>query len=130
MRSTGCADLNPASRLQSRLGQSYLSWLRLRRNPLAMIGLTITVLLILMALFAPYLAPHDPIAQELSRRLLPGTPGNWLGTDDFGRDILSRIIFGSRITLYIVLLVILTAPVVGLIIGASRGILVAGLMKF
>lgn len=115
-------DPNPASRLQSRLGQSYLSWLRLRRNPLAMIGLTITVLLILMALFAPYLAPHDPIAQELSRRLLPpGTPGNWLGTDDFGRDILSRIIFGSRITLYIVLLVILTAPVVGLIIGTIAG---------
>ncbi|MBP9951389.1 MAG: nickel transporter permease [Cypionkella sp.] len=115
-------DPNPASRLQSRLGQSYLSWLRLRRNPLAMIGLTITVLLILMALFAPYLAPHDPIAQELSRRLLPpGTPGNWLGTDDFGRDILSRIIFGSRITLYIVLLVILTAPVVGLIIGTVAG---------
>ena len=115
-------DPNPASRLQSRLGQSYLSWLRLKRNPLAMIGLTITVMLILMAVFAPYLAPHDPIAQELARRLLPpGTPGNWLGTDDFGRDILSRIIFGSRITLYIVLLVILTAPVVGLIIGTVAG---------
>ncbi len=115
-------DPNPASRLQSRLGQSYLSWLRLKRNPLAMIGLTITVLLILMAVFAPYLAPHDPIAQELARRLMPpGTPGNWLGTDDFGRDILSRIIFGSRITLYIVLLVILTAPVVGLIIGTVAG---------
>ena len=71
---------------------------------------------------SPLLAPHDPIAQELSRRLLPpGTAGNWLGTDDFGRDILSRIIFGSRITLYIVLLVILTAPVVGLIIGTIAG---------
>ena len=115
-------DPNPASRLQSRLGQSYLSWLRLKRNPLAMIGLTITVLLILMAVFAPYLAPHDPIAQELARRLMPpGTPGNWLGTDDFGRDILSRIIFGSRITLYIVLLVILTVFVVGLIIGTVAG---------
>jgi len=115
-------DPNPASRLQSKLGQSYLSWLRLRRNPLAMIGLTISLALVLMAVFAPLLAPHDPIAQELSRRLLPpGTAGNWLGTDDFGRDILSRIIFGSRITLYIVLLVILTAPVVGLIIGTIAG---------
>ena len=48
------------------------------------------------------------------RRLLPpGTPGNWLGTDDFGRDILSRIIYGARITLYIVLLVAVTAPVAG-----------------
>jgi peptide/nickel transport system permease protein len=119
---TWLRDPNPASRMQSRLGQSYLSWLRLRRNTLAMIGLGITVALVLMAVFAPYLAPHDPITQELSRRLLPPlTPGNILGTDDFGRDILSRIIWGSRITLYIVLLVILTAPVAGLLIGTIAG---------
>ncbi len=119
---TWLRDPNPASRMQSRLGQSYLSWLRLRRNPLAMIGLTISLALIFIAIFAPILAPHDPITQELSRRLLPpGTPGNVLGTDDFGRDILSRILYGSRITLYIVLLVILTAPVVGLIIGTVAG---------
>ena len=119
---TWLRDPNPASRMQSRLGQSYLSWLRLRRNTLAMIGLGITVALVLMAVFAPFLAPHDPITQELSRRLLPPlTPGNILGTDDFGRDILSRIIWGSRITLYIVLLVILTAPVAGLLIGTIAG---------
>lgn len=119
---TWLRDPNPASRMQSRLGQSYLSWLRLRRNPLAMIGLLITAALLFVAIFAPILAPHDPITQELSRRLLPpGTPGNILGTDDFGRDILSRILYGSRITLYIVLLVILTAPVVGLIIGTVAG---------
>jgi peptide/nickel transport system permease protein len=113
---------NPTSRLQSRLGQSYLAWLRLRRNPLAMIGLGISIALVLMAIFAPFLAPHDPISQDLSRRLLPpGTPGNLLGTDDFGRDILSRLIWGSRITLYIVLLVILTAPVFGLLIGTVAG---------
>ncbi len=115
-------DPNPASRWQSRLGQGYLSWLRLRRNPLAMIGLAISAILILIAIFAPLIAPHDPIAQDLSRRLLPpGTDGNLLGTDDFGRDILSRILYGSRITLYIVLLVILTAPLAGLIIGTAAG---------
>lgn len=119
---TWLRDPNPASRMQSRLGQSYLSWLRLRRNPLAMIGLLITAALLFVAIFAPILAPHDPITQELGRRLLPpGTAGNILGTDDFGRDILSRILYGSRITLYIVLLVILTAPVVGLIIGTVAG---------
>ena len=113
---------NPTSRWQAKLGQSYLSWLRLRRNPLAMIGLGITGLLILMSIFAPLLAPYDPIAQNLGQRFIhPGTPGHWLGTDDFGRDIWSRILFGSRITLYIVLLVILTAPVVGLIIGTVAG---------
>ena len=115
-------DPNPSSRLQSRLVQSYLSWLRFRRNHLAMLGLAITVALVLMAIFAPWLAPYDPIAQTLSERLQPpGTPGHWLGTDDFGRDIWTRILFGSRITLYIVLLVILTAPVAGLIIGTVAG---------
>ena len=120
---------NPASRAQARLGQAYLSWLRLRRNPLAVIGLLISVTLILVAIFAPLLAPHDPIAQDLSRRLLPpGTAGNWLGTDDFGRDILTRLLYGSRITLYIVLLVILTAPVAGLIIGTVAGYFGVGSM--
>ncbi len=115
-------DPNPSSRLQSRLGQNYLAWLRLRRNTLAMVGLTISLLLIFVAVFAPLLAPHDPITQDLSRRLLPPlTAGNALGTDDFGRDILSRILYGSRTTLYIVMLVILTAPVVGLVIGTVAG---------
>ena len=119
---TWLRDPNPASRLQSRLGQNYLAWLRLRRNPLAMVGLAITVALVLMATLAPLLAPQDPITQDLARRLMPPlTPGNILGTDDFGRDILSRIIWGSRITLYIVLLVILTAPVAGLLIGTVAG---------
>ncbi len=113
---------NPKSRAQARATQTYLAWLRLRRNPLAVMGLLIAVALLIMAAFAPLIAPHDPIAQDLSRRLLPpGTAGNWLGTDDFGRDIWSRIIFGSRITLYIVALVILTAPVAGLVIGTVAG---------
>ena len=115
-------DPNPSSRLQSRMAQSYLSWLRLKRNRLAMVGLFITVALVLMAIFAPLLAPYDPITQTLAARLQPPlTPGHWMGTDDFGRDIWSRILFGSRITLYIVLLVILTAPVFGLIIGTVAG---------
>jgi peptide/nickel transport system permease protein len=119
---TWLRDPNPQSRGQARLGQAYLSWLRFRRNPLAMIGLVIAVALVVIAVFAPLLAPHDQITQELSRRLLPPlTDGNILGTDDFGRDILSRILYGSRITLYIVLLVILTAPVVGLLIGTVAG---------
>lgn len=115
-------DQNPTSRLQARLGQAYLSWLRLRRNPLTVAGLLIALALLVMAAFAPLIAPYDPIAQDLTQRLLPpGTAGHWLGTDDFGRDIWTRIIYGSRITLYIVALVILTAPVAGLLIGTVAG---------
>ena len=119
---TWLRDPSPASRGQARLGQGYLAWLRLRRNGLALAGLVISLTLILVAIFAPLLAPHDPIVQDLSRRLLPPlTSGNVLGTDDFGRDILSRLLYGSRITLYIVLLVILTAPLFGLIVGTVAG---------
>ncbi|MFN3994172.1 MAG: ABC transporter permease [Tabrizicola flagellatus] len=116
------SDPNPASRRQARLGQAWLSWQRIRRNRLAMAGLVIVGILLVVAAFAPLIAPHDPLTQDLTRRLLPpGTPGNWLGTDDFGRDILSRIIYGARITLYIIALVAVTAPVLGLLIGTVAG---------
>ena len=104
------------------MGQSYLAWLRLRRNPLAMIGLLIVVVLLAMAAFAPWIASHDPIAQDLSQRLLPPlTDGHLMGTDEFGRDIFSRIVYGARITLYIVALVAFTAPVFGLLVGTVSG---------
>lgn len=115
-------DPNPTSRRQARLGQWWLAWLRLRRNPLALSGLVIVAVLIAVAAFAPLIAPHDPFVQDLSQRLLPpGTPGHFLGTDDFGRDILSRILHGARITLYIVALVAVTAPVLGLLVGTVAG---------
>ncbi len=115
-------DPSPASRRQARLGQLWLAWLRIQRNRLAMAGLIIVSILLLVAAFAPWIAPHDPYVQDLGNRLKPpGTPGHWLGTDDFGRDILSRIIHGSRITLYIIALVAVTAPVLGLLIGTVAG---------
>ncbi len=115
-------DQNPASRRQARLGQLYLGWLKLIRNPLAMIGVVIIALLILMAAFAPLIAPYDPTFQNLAGRLQPPlSAGHLLGTDEFGRDIFSRIVYGSRITLWIVLLVTLTAPVFGLLIGTVAG---------
>ena len=116
------ADPNPASRRQARLGQAWRAWRRIRRNNLAMAGLILVSLLLVVAALAPWIAPHDPFVQNLSNRLQPpGTPGYWLGTDDFGRDILSRIIHGARITLYIIGLVAVTAPVLGLLVGTVAG---------
>ena len=115
-------DQDPASRRQAKLGQMWLAWLRIQRNRLAMAGLIIVAILLLVAVFAPWIAPHDPFVQNLGNRLKPpGTPGYWLGTDDFGRDILSRIIHGARITLYIIALVAVTAPVLGLLVGTVAG---------
>lgn len=115
-------DPSPSSRLQARAGQAWLGWLRLRRNPLAMLGLFIVLALVLMAVFAPVIATHDPITQNLVDRLKPPmTDGHLLGTDEFGRDIFSRIVYGARVTLYIVALVAVTAPVFGLLVGTVAG---------
>lgn len=112
----------PASRAHARMVQAYLGWLSLTRNPLALLGLGILVVLIAVSALAPWIAPHDPLAQELTNRLQPpGSPGHLFGTDELGRDILSRIIHGASITLYIVTLVAVTAPVVGLVIGTLAG---------
>lgn len=115
-------DPNPASRRQARLGEWWRGWLALSRNPLSVFGLLIVAVLVLMAAAAPWLATHDPLAQALHNRLLPpGTAGHWLGTDEFGRDIWSRLVHGARITFYIVALVALTAPLFGLAVGAVAG---------
>ena len=112
----------PRSRFQARMAQAYNGWQGLVRNPLAMLGLAIVAALILMAAFAPLVASHDPIVQTLKDRLLaPGAGGHLLGTDELGRDIYSRIVYGARITLYIVGIVAFTAPLFGLVVGTAAG---------
>lgn len=112
----------PTSRRHAKLSALYQGWLTFRSNTMAMLGLGILVLLILIAAAAPVLAPHDPFVQDLGNRLAPlGSEGHVLGTDSLGRDILSRLIYGARITLYIVALVALIAPVAGLLVGTVSG---------
>jgi len=111
----------PGSALQARCGRWYLTWLALRRNPLALIGLLIVLSLILVAIFAPLIAGGTGIEQELGARLLPPGGEHWLGTDELGRDIFDRIVYGSRITLYIVGLVGIIVVPVGLVMGTVAG---------
>jgi peptide/nickel transport system permease protein len=113
----------PGSGLQARLGRSYLSWLAFRRNPLAIAGLAIVLTLVLVAARAPVTATQSPIAQDLTDRLQPPSAAHWFGTDEFGRDLYSRIVYGSRITLYIVGLVVILVGPVGLLIGTVAGYL-------
>jgi peptide/nickel transport system permease protein len=113
----------PASRLQARLGRAWLSWLAFRGNPLAVLGLAIVLALLLMAAMAPLLATHHPYAQDLGQRLLPPSPAHWLGTDELGRDIWSRIVHGTRLTLMIVLLVAISVGPLGLLVGTVAGYL-------
>jgi peptide/nickel transport system permease protein len=112
---------SPTSRAQARMGRLYSMALAFSRNPLAMLGAIIVLLLIIAALFAPLIATHSPTGQNLSDRLLPPGGEHWLGTDELGRDIFSRIVYGSQITLSIVLLVAAIAAPIGLLIGAISG---------
>jgi peptide/nickel transport system permease protein len=113
----------PTSRTQARLGQAYVSWLTFRRNPLAMVGLAVLVVLVLVALFAPVLTHRSPLAQDLGQRLRPPSAEYWFGTDELGRDIYTRVLYGSRITLVIVGLVVVMVAPTGLLIGTTAGYL-------
>ena len=112
----------PQSRLQARLGRAYVTWGRFAANRLAVIGMLIILGLIVLAVFAPWLAPHSPYVGDLAKaRLLPPDTVHWLGTDDQGRDILSRLIYGSRLTLQVVVLVAIIAAPLGLLVGTVAG---------
>ena len=102
--------------------QEFLLTARLlRQNPIAMAGVVILTAMLLMALGADFLAPFDPIRLCLSERLQPPGPSHWFGTDEMGRDILSRVIFGARISLRIGFIVILISGGIGSVIGAVAG---------
>ncbi len=95
----------------------------LKKNKGAMLGLLLIVAFILMAIFAPHIAPHSPIEQSLKNNLKPGiwanNPTNILGTDEFGRDLLSRIIYGARISLSVGFI----AVFIGMLLGGTAGII-------
>ena len=112
----------PTSRRHAKLAAIYRGWLSFRGNHLAMLGLLILIALVLIAAFAPLISTHDPFTQDLAKRLsAPGENGYSLGSDSLGRDLYSRLIYGSRITLYIVALVAILAPIVGLFVGTMAG---------
>ena len=102
-------------------------WRKSLRNSGVMIGGTILAIIILIAIFAPLIAPHDPVAQDLSRRLLPpfwqdrSLPEHLLGTDQLGRDYLSRMIYGARVSLGVGLGVILVSGTIGITLGLLAG---------
>ncbi|KAB2792800.1 ABC transporter permease [Brucella anthropi] len=114
-------DDSPASRSQANWGRRYRIWVNLRANPLAMIGLFIIVAFVVLSLAAPLLAPYDPSVQDLGNRLSAPTAAHLFGTDELGRDILSRILYGGRVTLGMVIAVVILVAPIGLFIGCIAG---------
>jgi len=113
----------PSSRLHARCVRTYATALIFLRNPLALAGLALAVTLLAIAAAAPLLAHDDPVAQDLTRRLRPPSAAFWFGTDELGRDIYSRILYGARITLGIVALVVVIVAPIGLLVGCVAGYL-------
>ena len=111
----------PESRRQAAWGQRYQAWLAFRRNPLAMAGLIVVVGLLALSLLAPVLATHDPNIQNLANRLQPWSAQHWLGTDELGRDVYSRLLYGGRITLGMVVSVVVLVAPLGLVVGCIAG---------
>ncbi len=102
-------------------GNLYLTLVRLGRNRLAVLGLVIMILLVLTAIFAPWLAPYHYETQDLAGAFEPPNRQHLLGTDDFGRDILSRIIYGARISLQVGIFAVSLAMICGGLLGAIAG---------
>jgi len=92
-----------------------------RHNPLAAIGVMLIVIFVIFALFAPWIAPQDPASIDLPARLSAPSRAHWLGTDELGRDILSRIIFGARISMLVGSCIVLISLALGLLIGSIAG---------
>ena len=92
-----------------------------RHNPLAAVGVVLVALFVMFAVFAPWIAPQDPAAINLPARLDSASHAHWLGTDELGRDILSRVIYGARISMLVGTCVVLTSLGIGLVVGSIAG---------
>lgn len=111
----------PRTAGQARIQATGAFLLRFVSKPLTLLGLLIMLALVLMAVFAPWLATHGPYAQDLANAFQPPGAEHLFGTDEYGRDIYSRIIYGSRYTLLIVFLVSVTVAPIGLLVGCVSG---------
>src|ERR1700689_3182223 len=101
-----------------------------RHNPLAAMGVALIVVFVTCALFAPWIAPQDPAAINLPARLGGPSHAHWFGTDELGRDIFSRIVYGSRISMLVGSCVVLTSLALGLVIGSIAGYYGGGIDRF
>jgi peptide/nickel transport system permease protein len=97
------------------------AWRRFRRHKLALVAMGFLVLLFLSALFPGWIAPYDPLAIDMEVRLQPPSAQHWFGTDDFGRDILTRVIHGARISLEVGAIAVGIATTLGVVLGLFAG---------
>jgi peptide/nickel transport system permease protein len=121
-RSADSLQLTAAGAPAATLGRaSTLSWRRLRRSPNLVAGTIILVAVVASAVLAPHISPHDPIEQDFSSQLQPPSVSHLFGTDEFGRDIFSRVVYGARIALQVGGLADAIATALGVLLGVMAG---------
>jgi peptide/nickel transport system permease protein len=96
-------------------------WYKIRRNPLTLFGLFLLLLILLLSAFAPLISPYDPTKIDIPARFSPPSAEHWFGTDEVGRDIFTRILYGARLSLGVGVAVVVCAGLIGTIIGAISG---------
>jgi peptide/nickel transport system permease protein len=115
------APATSAVALRVQPGRSKLLWRFLKNNPLSLVGLVLVVITFVLVLAAPLIAPFDPLEQNIRSRMQPPGTTYLFGTDSFGRDVLSRVLYGGRLSLPLALVVVAGASIVGTIAGAIAG---------
>jgi peptide/nickel transport system permease protein len=113
--------IDPAAGALDRRYRAGIAWRRFVRHRPGLLGAVILAVLVIIAVFAGVLAPYDPIAQNLPDALMPPSAAHWFGTDEFGRDILSRVLAGSRIALIIGVVTVAASLLVGVFLGLDAG---------
>ncbi|WP_290687332.1 MULTISPECIES: D,D-dipeptide ABC transporter permease [unclassified Haematobacter] len=116
----GAARLRGARSLSRRF--HYL-WYLSRRSPLTLIGVAIIILVLILIVFAPWIAPYDPDKISLTARLRPPSMDHWFGTDEVGRDLFSRVVFGARASCGAAFMIVLISTTIGVVIGCLSGVL-------
>lgn len=115
------ASSNVTTNNDSRGPHRNRTWRKLLRHPTGTPSLVVIAVVVAMSVFAPWLSPYDPSYQDYSVVLQPPSSGHWFGTDEFGRDVLSRIIYGTRVSMYVGLLSVGLATLVGALVGLVSG---------
>ena len=118
--STTAVDLEAERRTAARRNRT-LAWRAFRRNRLSVVGAVIMLLVALAALLAPVISPYDPLIQDVVNKLEPPSAEHWLGTDEFGRDVLSRLIHGAQISLLVGIISVAIGAIVGSFLGMMAG---------
>lgn len=121
MNQATATEQNNKSKKQNIQSPLQTFWAVFKKNRLALVSLGFIVLLIILAIFAPVIAPYDPMEPDWAALSMPPSAEHWFGTDEFGRDILSRVIYGARISLYIGITSVTAGALVGVILGLLAG---------